>query len=90
MGKDLEIYITQTIVCARMAMRSELQIMKAATARGGNVCMRYWWESQQEGQGETTSVETPEGRLQRLDARESRRDRDREVNLRQIVIGSNW
>ena len=33
-------------------------------------------------QGETTSVETPEGRFQRLDARESRRDRDREVNLR--------
>ena len=36
-------------------------------------------------QGETTSVETPEGRLQRLDARESRRDRDREVNLRHII-----
>ena len=37
-------------------------------------------------QGETTSVETPEGRLQRLDARESRRDRDREVNLRQNAL----
>ena len=37
-------------------------------------------------QGETTSVETPEGRLQRLDARESRRDRDREVNLRHMIM----
>ena len=33
-------------------------------------------------QGETTSVETPEGRLHRLGERLSRRDRDRDSNLR--------
>ena len=37
-------------------------------------------------QGETTSVETPEGRLHRLGVRLSRRDRDRDSNLRQIMI----
>ena len=35
-------------------------------------------------QGETTSVETPEGRFQRLGIRESRRDRDREFDLRHM------
>ena len=34
-------------------------------------------------QGETTLVETPEGRLHRLGERLSRRDRDRDSNLRQ-------
>ena len=33
-------------------------------------------------QGETTSVETPEGRLHRLGERLSRRDRDRDSDLR--------
>ena len=33
-------------------------------------------------QGETTSVETPEGRLHRLGVRQSRRDRDRDSDLR--------
>ena len=37
-------------------------------------------------QGETTSVETPEGRLHRLGERLSRRDRDRDSNLRQFPI----
>ena len=36
-------------------------------------------------QGETTSVETPEGRLHRLGERLSRRDRDRDSNLRQVT-----
>ena len=34
-------------------------------------------------QGETTSVETPEGRLHRLGVRLSRRDRDRDFHFRQ-------
>ena len=35
-------------------------------------------------QGETTSVETPEGRLHRLGVRLSHRDRDRDSDLSQI------
>ena len=35
-------------------------------------------------QGETTSVETPKGRLDHLGARQSRRDRGRDFNLRHI------
>ena len=36
-------------------------------------------------QGETTSVETPEGRLYHLAIRQSRRNRDRDFGLRQNI-----
>ena len=36
-------------------------------------------------QGETMSVETPEGRLHHLGVRQSRRDRDRDFDLRQTI-----
>ena len=39
-------------------------------------------------QGETTSVETPEGRLHRLGVRQLHRDRDRDFDLVIIITAS--
>ena len=41
---------------------------------------------QQEGQGETTSVETPEGRPDHPDIELSRGNRGRDSNLRQYIV----
>ena len=40
-------------------------------------------------QGETTSVETPEGRPNHPDIELSRGNRDRDFNLRHVCIGRN-
>ena len=41
-------------------------------------------------QGETTSVETPEGRLHRLGERLSRSDRDRDSDLRHYLHATQY
>ena len=49
------------------------------------LCARLPEADDEASQGETTSVETPEGRLHRLGERLSRRDRDRDSDLRQFT-----